>query len=99
MPPEPAAVLVPYPYAPGLVGPVGVPPDPPAVLQPHCALGLIWACAGIASAMSVAHSSHETVDRTAFILTRLAGGKLTDRGESHVGKQHRLINPWTTSTK
>jgi hypothetical protein len=25
--------------------------------------------------MSVAHSSHETVDRTAFVLTRLAQGQ------------------------
>jgi hypothetical protein len=48
MPPEPAAVplyglsgqlgvttlFVPKPAAPGLVGPVGVPPEPPAVLLP-----------------------------------------------------------------
>ena len=71
MPPEPPAVLVPNPYAPGLVGPVGVPPDPPAELQPHIGLGLICPCALVASAMNVAHSSHETVDRTAFVLTRL----------------------------
>ena len=64
MPPEPAAapayglsgqlgattLFVPKPAAPGLVGPVGVPPEPPAVLVPKGGdVGLVTCATAIAS--------------------------------------------------
>ena len=61
MPPEPAAapvyglsgattLFVPKPAAPGLVGPVGVPPEPPAVLLPKGGdVGLVTCATAIAS--------------------------------------------------
>jgi hypothetical protein len=64
MPPEPAAVpayglsgqlgattlFVPKPAAPGLVGPVGVPPEPPAVLVPKGGdVGLVTCATAVAS--------------------------------------------------
>jgi hypothetical protein len=64
MPPEPAAVpvyglsgqlgattlFVPKPAAPGLVGPVGVPPEPPAALLPKGGdVGLVTCATAIAA--------------------------------------------------